>query len=48
MGLNDSLVSTEWLEQHLDDPTVVILEISIDQRAETKYNSGHVPGSHFV
>lgn len=46
--MNSSLVSTHWLADHLDDPTVVILEVSIDPLAEADYRTGHIPGSHFV
>lgn len=46
--MNSSLVSTQWLADHLDDPTVVILEVSIDPLAEADYRTGHIPGSHFV
>lgn len=46
--MNSSLVSTHWLADHLDDPTVVILEVSIRPLAEADYRTGHIPGSHFV
>jgi thiosulfate/3-mercaptopyruvate sulfurtransferase len=46
--LTDDLVSTEWLEEHLGDPAVVILEVSIDPPDKAEYRSGHVPGSHYV
>ena len=46
--MNSSLVSTQWLADHLDDPTVVILEVSIDPLAEADYRIGHIPGAHFV
>jgi len=46
--VNSSLVSTQWLADHLDDPTVVILEVSIDPLTEADYRTGHIPGSHFV
>lgn len=42
------LVSTEWLEAHLGDPAVVILEVSIDPSEKAEYRSGHVPGAHYV
>lgn len=48
MGLDSALVSAQWLEEHLDDHAVVILEISIDPLADADYPSGHVPGTHFV
>lgn len=46
--MNSPLVTTQWLADHLDDPTVVILEVSIDPLAEADYRAGHIPGSHFV
>lgn len=42
------LVSTQWLAGHLDDPSVVILEVSIDPLDTADYRSGHIPGAHFV
>ena len=42
------LVSTQWLAGHLDDPSVVILEVSIDPSDAADYRSGHIPGAHFV
>jgi thiosulfate/3-mercaptopyruvate sulfurtransferase len=46
--MNRPLVSTQWLADHLDDPTVVILEVSIDPLDQADYGSGHIPGAHFV
>ena len=37
-----ALVSTEWLHDHLDDPTVRVVEIDEDTDA---YAAGHVPGA---
>jgi thiosulfate/3-mercaptopyruvate sulfurtransferase len=42
------LVTTQWLADHLDDPSVVILEVSIDSIDKADYRSGHIPGAHFV
>jgi len=42
------LVSTQWLEEHLQDPSVVIFEVSIDPMSTAAYTSGHVPGARFV
>ncbi|MFC4425275.1 sulfurtransferase [Deinococcus navajonensis] len=39
---HDVLVDTTWLEQHLADPTVRILEVSEDTLL---YRAGHVPGA---
>lgn len=36
------LVSTDWVAQHLDDPTVKIVEIDVDTQA---YAAGHIPGA---
>ncbi|MEO5988837.1 MAG: sulfurtransferase [Candidatus Eisenbacteria bacterium] len=38
----DVLVSTEWVAQHLDDPSVRIVESNEDQLL---YPSGHIPGA---
>lgn len=42
------LVSTQWLADNLDNPTLVILEVSIDPLDKADYPSGHIPGAHFV
>lgn len=39
---HDVLVDTTWLEQHLEDPQIRILEASEDT---SLYSSGHVPGA---
>jgi thiosulfate/3-mercaptopyruvate sulfurtransferase len=36
------LVSTDWVEQHKNDPNVVLAEVDVDT---TAYNEGHVPGA---
>jgi thiosulfate/3-mercaptopyruvate sulfurtransferase len=48
------LVETEWLEEHLDDPAVRILDVTamltsrLENRAEEEwYNKDHIPGSVF-
>lgn len=46
--MNGQLVSTQWLADHLDDPSVVALEVSIDPRSKAAYQDAHVPGAHFV
>ena len=38
------IVSTAWLEDHLDDPTVRVIEIS-DVNDAAIYDSGHIPGA---
>ncbi len=39
---DDVLVSTEWLAQHLDDPSIRIVEVDEDTDA---YGRGHIPGA---
>jgi thiosulfate/3-mercaptopyruvate sulfurtransferase len=39
------LVSTAWLEKHLNDPELVILQVGRDR---TQFDAGHIPGSQFV
>ena len=38
----EALVSTDWVAQHSNDPTVRIVEVDVDTRA---YNEAHVPGA---
>ncbi len=38
----DALVTTEWLEEHLDDPTVRVIEVDEDTNA---YEKGHIRGA---
>ena len=38
------LVSTDWLADHLDDPSVRIVEISFAEDSAT-YDAGHIPGA---
>ncbi len=38
------LVTTSWLEEHLEDPEVRILEVS-SADDDTKYKEGHIPGA---
>ena len=39
----DVLVSADWVEEHLDDPTIAIVEVDTD--IEAGYDQGHVPGA---
>ncbi len=39
------LVSTDWLEQHLNDRNLVVLYVGRDR---SQFESGHIPGSRFV
>src|SRR3954449_1669809 len=48
----ESLVSTEWLAAHLDDPDIRVLDSSFKQpgitpTARQDYDSGHIPGAVF-
>jgi thiosulfate/3-mercaptopyruvate sulfurtransferase len=48
----EALVSTEWLEAHLDDPHVRVLDSSYKQpgitpTARQDYEAGHIPGAVF-
>lgn len=38
----DVLVTTGWVETHLDDPTVRLVEVSVDT---TAYHKCHIPGA---
>jgi thiosulfate/3-mercaptopyruvate sulfurtransferase len=38
----DALVETDWLEEHLNDPRVRLIEVDEDTQA---YEKGHIPGS---
>jgi thiosulfate/3-mercaptopyruvate sulfurtransferase len=41
---NTVLVTTEWLEAQLEDPTVRVIEVLADEAA-TDYEDGHIPGA---
>jgi thiosulfate/3-mercaptopyruvate sulfurtransferase len=41
----DMLVSTAWLEQHLKDPAVLVLNVSRDRGI---YDGGHIPGARLL
>lgn len=55
-GKPQHVVSVEWLAGHLDDPSVVVLEASIDLDSSTgtaismraAFDTAHIPGSVFV
>ncbi|WP_254689864.1 sulfurtransferase [Shinella daejeonensis] len=38
----DSLVTVDWLKDHLDDPKVRVFEVSVDTGV---YEKGHIPGA---
>jgi thiosulfate/3-mercaptopyruvate sulfurtransferase len=39
------LVTTDWLEQHVNDRNLVVLYVGRDR---TRFESGHIPGSRFL
>jgi thiosulfate/3-mercaptopyruvate sulfurtransferase len=39
---DDVLVTTAWLDEHLDDPRVVVVEVDV---SATAHAAGHVPGA---
>ncbi|GAB3479759.1 sulfurtransferase [Nocardiopsis coralliicola] len=42
MSRSDVLVDADWVEAHLDDPKVVLVEVDEDTSA---YDKGHIPGA---
>lgn len=43
------IVTVEWLAGHLEDPEVVVLEVSSTELAESRYaRAGHIPGASFA
>ncbi len=40
--MSDNLVTTEWLEAHLDDPAIRVIEVDEDV---TAYDRRHIPGA---
>ena len=42
MSRTDVLVDADWVEAHLDDPNVVLVEVDEDT---TAYDKGHIPGA---
>lgn len=54
----DTLVSAEWLSQHLDEPDLVILDCTViverdenglrERSGRPGYNAGHIPGAQFA
>jgi thiosulfate/3-mercaptopyruvate sulfurtransferase len=55
----DTLVTTEWLSQHLDDPNLVVLDCSVHIEMEegggykalsgrADYDAGHIPSAGFA
>lgn len=48
--MQEFLVSTGWLQDHLDDDGVVILDcrFAFDHDARVDYAEGHIPGAHYL
>jgi thiosulfate/3-mercaptopyruvate sulfurtransferase len=54
----DTLVTAEWLSQHLDDPDLVVLDCTViverdenglrELSGRSNYESGHIPGAGFA
>ena len=55
----DSLVSAEWLKEHLDDPDLVVLDASVPVESDgeggfrtvsgrAQYEAGHIPTAGFA
>jgi len=42
------LVTNDWLAEHLDDPEVVVIEVSFYAPAQAAYFGGHIPGARYV
>ncbi len=42
MSRDTALVTADWVEEHLDDPKVVLVEVDEDAEA---YDKGHIPGA---
>jgi thiosulfate/3-mercaptopyruvate sulfurtransferase len=43
------LVTTDWLEAHLEDDDIVIVEVCFDVPAKAAYfSAGHIPGAHYA
>jgi len=42
MSRSAALVDADWVEQHLDDPGIVLVEVDEDTSA---YDKGHIPGA---
>ncbi len=38
----DSIVTTDWVAEHLDDPKIRLIEVDVDTAA---YDTGHAPGA---
>ena len=38
----ESIVETDWVAEHLDDPKVRLVEVDVDLES---YSQGHIPGA---
>lgn len=43
-----TLVTGEWLEERIDDPSVVRIHVSFHPMPKSEWPGGHIPGAHFV
>lgn len=41
-------VSCDWLQEHLDDDDLVVLEVSFVSPEQAEYFDGHIPGAHYA
>ena len=48
--MQDFLVSTDWLEDHLDDEGIVVLDcrFAFDHDAREDYDASHIPGAQYL
>ena len=44
-GADSVIVSTDWLAKHLNDPSVVVVQVGMDS---SEYLAGHIPGARLV
>ena len=42
MSRETALVTADWVEDHLNDPSIVLIEVDEDVEA---YDKGHIPGA---
>ncbi len=42
MSRSEALVDADWVQAHLDDPAIVLVEVDEDT---TSYDAGHIPGA---
>jgi thiosulfate/3-mercaptopyruvate sulfurtransferase len=44
-GFDSPVVSSQWLADHLNDPSVVVIHLAFTRR---EYTGGHIPGARFL